>query len=45
MSHEHRGDQASDDISVHSLFSRLAEIPRWRIPNGKTDTSQVAFPH
>jgi glutamate decarboxylase len=33
MSHEHRGDQASDDISVNPLFSRLAEIPRWRIPD------------
>ncbi len=35
MSHEHRGDQASDDISVNPLFSRLAEIPRWRIPDGE----------
>jgi len=33
MSHEHRGDQASDDISVNPLFSRLAEIPRWRLPD------------
>jgi glutamate decarboxylase len=35
MSHEHRGDQAADDISVNPLFSRLAEIPRWRIPDAE----------
>ena len=33
MSHRHRGDQASDDISVNPLFSRLGEIPRWRLPD------------
>jgi glutamate decarboxylase len=35
MSHEHRGDDASDEISVNPLFARRAEsaIPRWRIPD------------
>jgi len=35
MSHEHRGDEASDEISINPLFARRAEsaIPRWRIPD------------
>jgi glutamate decarboxylase len=35
MSHEHRGDSASDEVSVNPLFARRAEntIPRWRIPD------------
>jgi len=35
MSHEHSGANASDDISVNPLFSRLAEIPRWQLPDGE----------
>ncbi|HEV7524908.1 MAG TPA: glutamate decarboxylase [Acidimicrobiia bacterium] len=35
MSHEHRGDAASDEICVNPLFSRQSEhsIPRWKLPD------------
>ena len=35
VSHEHRGDHASDEICVNPLFARRSEhaIPRWRIPD------------
>jgi glutamate decarboxylase len=37
MSHEHRGANASDEISVNPMFSRHSEnaIPRWRIPDNE----------
>ena len=33
--HEHKGDSASDEITVNPLFGRQAAhaIPRWRIPD------------
>jgi glutamate decarboxylase len=35
VSHEHRGDRASDEICVNPLFARRSEhsIPRWRMPD------------
>jgi glutamate decarboxylase len=35
VSHEHRGDQASDEICINPIFARRSErsIPRWRIPD------------
>ena len=35
MSHNHRGEHASDEIAVNPLFARRSEqsIPRWRLPD------------
>ncbi len=35
MSHDHKGDSASDEITVNPLFGRQSahSIPRWRIPD------------